>query len=673
MADRIAVMDRGQLQQYGSPDDLYERPGQHVRGALHRLGAEQLPRRALRRRRRCTSATGASTSASAAASSRAATSATGLTATIRPERVRVVEAGSADATISAQVTLVEPLGPKDVVHLEYQGTDVRVVLPPDARPSIGSALGLHFDPGAGARLRRRHRTGGALMARVRLEGVSKRFGTVTAMDDVTLDIADGEFFAILGPPGAGKTTTLRAILGLEKPDSGRVLLDDEDVTDVWPGDRDIAIVFQNLALYPDKTVFGNLAFPLKQRKLPKSEIAERVQRAAKVLKIEPLLDRKPAKLSGGERQRVAIGRAIVRDPRAYLFDEPLSALDALLRLEMRSELKYLQRDLNRTLVYVTHDQVEAMSMADRMAVLRDGAVQQVATPEDIYHRPVNRFVATTIGSPPMNFLPATARRQNGARHGRARELHRPRGGRPRRARGRRALLRRHPPRGRPRAAGRGRHRGERVRDRAARRRDRRRPAPRRPRRQGARAADGALRRRRGGADLVRPAAPAHLRRRRDSRSHPPPAKPSSRSAYRPAENSGEGACRAVARGRGPPTAPDVWPSPAPERLSEVHVARRSIRSSRDSSARQPARRRARGRRALVDRLARADGRDRPPGQPADARSRDRRRRPPRLPAERDGAQPQDAVGRGHRHARAVAPQPVLEPDDARRRAARLGA
>jgi multiple sugar transport system ATP-binding protein len=251
------------------------------------------------------------------------------------------------------------------------------------------------------------------MARVRLEGVTKRFGGVTAMDEVTLDIADGEFFAILGPPGAGKTTTLRAVLGLETPDSGRILLDDEDVTELWPGDRDIAIVFQNLALYPDKTVYGNLAFPLKQRKLPKAEIEERVQRAARVLKIQPLLDRKPAKLSGGERQRVAIGRAIVRDPRAYLFDEPLSALDALLRLEMRSELKYLQRDLNRTLLYVTHDQVEAMSMADRIAVLREGAVQQVAAPEDIYHRPANRFVATTIGSPPMNFLPATARRANG--------------------------------------------------------------------------------------------------------------------------------------------------------------------------------------------------------------------------------------------------------------------
>ncbi len=246
------------------------------------------------------------------------------------------------------------------------------------------------------------------MARIRLENVTKRFGPVTALNGISLDIADGEFFTILGPPGAGKTTTLRTIVGLETPEEGDVFLDDERVTDVYPGDRDISIVFQNLALYPDKDVFGNLAFPLKQRKVPKGEIKRRVGETAQLLHIEHLLRRKPAKLSGGERQRVALGRALVREPRAYLLDEPISALDALLRLEMRTELKHLQHDLGRTLVYVTHDQVEAMSMADRIAVLREGVIQQVAAPEDIYHRPANRFVATVVGSPPMNFFPATA-------------------------------------------------------------------------------------------------------------------------------------------------------------------------------------------------------------------------------------------------------------------------
>jgi multiple sugar transport system ATP-binding protein len=251
------------------------------------------------------------------------------------------------------------------------------------------------------------------MAGIRLENVTKRFGPVTALSGVSFEVADGEFFAILGPPGAGKTTTLRTIVGLEQPEEGDVYLDDERVTEVWPGDRDISIVFQNLALYPDKTVFNNLAFPLKQRKVPKAEIRQRVDAAARTLHIEHLLDRKPAKLSGGERQRVALGRAIVRDPKAYLFDEPISALDALLRLEMRAELKRLQRDLRRTLVYVTHDQVEAMSMADRILILREGTVQQIAPPEDIYHRPANRFVATVVGSPPMNFLPGVASRSNG--------------------------------------------------------------------------------------------------------------------------------------------------------------------------------------------------------------------------------------------------------------------
>jgi multiple sugar transport system ATP-binding protein len=251
------------------------------------------------------------------------------------------------------------------------------------------------------------------MASLRLEHVTKRFGNVTALKDVSLEIADGEFFAVLGPPGAGKTTLLRTIVGLERPESGDVYADDERITDVYPGDRDIAIMFQNLALYPDKTVFGNLAFPLKQQKRPKDEIRERVEKAAAILHIEHLLKRKPAKLSGGERQRVALGRALVRDPRAFLFDEPLSALDALLRLEMRAELKHLQRDLGRTLVYVTHDQVEAMSMPDRVAVLREGVVQQVDTPENVYHQPANRFVATVVGSPPMNFIPCTVGAHNG--------------------------------------------------------------------------------------------------------------------------------------------------------------------------------------------------------------------------------------------------------------------
>jgi len=252
------------------------------------------------------------------------------------------------------------------------------------------------------------------MAGIRLEGVTTCYGAKVALSDVSLDVHDGEFLAVLGPPGAGKTTLLRTIVGLETPTAGDVFIGDQRVNDVWPGDRDISIVFQNLALYPDKTVYNNLNFPLKQRKTPKAEADRRIRQTAELLRIEPLLDRKPGKLSGGERQRVALGRAMVRDPQAYLFDEPLSALDALLRLEMRTELKRLQRELGRTLVYVTHDQIEAMSMPDRVAVLRDGVIQQVAGPEDIYNRPANRFVATVVGSPPMNFLPAEASWPNGS-------------------------------------------------------------------------------------------------------------------------------------------------------------------------------------------------------------------------------------------------------------------
>jgi ABC-type sugar transport system ATPase subunit len=251
------------------------------------------------------------------------------------------------------------------------------------------------------------------VASIRLEGVTKRFGGLTALREVDLEIGDGEFFTVLGPPGAGKTTLLRTIVGLERPQEGEIYADDERITETYPGDRDIAIMFQNLALYPDKTVFDNLAFPLRQRRTPKDEIRRRVESAAATLHIEHLLKRKPGKLSGGERQRVALGRTLVRNPKAMLLDEPLSALDALLRLEMRLELKRLQRELRRTMVYVTHDQVEAMSMSDRICVLREGTVQQVDTPENIYHRPVNRFVATVVGAPPMNFIPARAEHRDG--------------------------------------------------------------------------------------------------------------------------------------------------------------------------------------------------------------------------------------------------------------------
>jgi multiple sugar transport system ATP-binding protein len=245
------------------------------------------------------------------------------------------------------------------------------------------------------------------MADIEFHNVTKTFGQNVALDDMSFRVEDGEFFVILGHPGAGKTTTLRSIVGLERPDSGSILIGGRDMHGVAPGQRDVGIVFQNLALYPDKTVYDNLAFPLRQkgRNLSKAEIDERVRAAAEILRIVPLLDRKPAKLSGGERQRVAIGRVMTRAPQVYLLDEPLSALDALLRMDMRVELKRLQQELNKTLVYVTHDQIEAMSMADRVCVLVHGHVEQIGTPSEIYDRPATVAVARTVGSPPMNLLP----------------------------------------------------------------------------------------------------------------------------------------------------------------------------------------------------------------------------------------------------------------------------
>jgi multiple sugar transport system ATP-binding protein len=245
------------------------------------------------------------------------------------------------------------------------------------------------------------------MATVHVKNLLKKFDQNIAINNTTLEIHDGMFMVFLGPSGCGKTTTLRCIAGLEIPDGGQILIDGEDVTRLPPSARDIAMVFQQYAIYPHMTVGENLAFPLKAVKTPRAVIEERVNEAAHKLHIEGLLHRKPGKLSGGEMQRVAIGRAIVRRPKVFLMDEPLSNLDAKLRTEMRAEIKRLQSDLNATTIYVTHDQLEAMSMADRIAIMYGGIVQQNGTPADVYDRPSNLFVAGFIGSPAMNFVPCT--------------------------------------------------------------------------------------------------------------------------------------------------------------------------------------------------------------------------------------------------------------------------
>jgi multiple sugar transport system ATP-binding protein len=243
------------------------------------------------------------------------------------------------------------------------------------------------------------------MAQVSLKEVSKVYpGGVKAVKDVNLTIGDAEFVVLVGPSGCGKTTTLRMVAGLEEISAGTISIGERVVNDVPPKDRDIAMVFQNYALYPHMSVYNNMAFGLKLRKFPKAEIKARVDEAARILGIEKLLERKPKALSGGQRQRVAVGRAIVRQPKAFLFDEPLSNLDAKLRVEMRSELKKLHRRLNTTTIYVTHDQEEAMTLGDRVVVMKDGIIQQVAAPLTIYNQPVNKFVAGFLGTPPMNFL-----------------------------------------------------------------------------------------------------------------------------------------------------------------------------------------------------------------------------------------------------------------------------
>lgn len=252
------------------------------------------------------------------------------------------------------------------------------------------------------------------MADLQLKHIYKRYaGGVTAVSDFTLDIDDKEFIILVGPSGCGKSTTLRMVAGLEEISEGELYIGGRLVNDVAPKDRDIAMVFQNYALYPHMTVFENMAFGLKLRKVPKDEIARKVEEAARILDIAHLLDRKPKALSGGQRQRVALGRAIVRDPQVFLLDEPLSNLDAKLRAQMRTEISKIHKKLGTTFIYVTHDQTEAMTMGDRIVVMKDGLIQQIDTPTNLYNTPVNQFVAGFIGSPQMNFVDAKLLKQNG--------------------------------------------------------------------------------------------------------------------------------------------------------------------------------------------------------------------------------------------------------------------
>jgi multiple sugar transport system ATP-binding protein len=254
------------------------------------------------------------------------------------------------------------------------------------------------------------------MARVLIRNLNKKFGEVHAVKGVNLEVRDREFVVLVGPSGCGKTTTLRMVAGLESISSGEILIGDTVVNELPPMDRDIAMVFQNYALYPHMSVYDNMAFGLKMRKFARDEIRGRVREAADILGIEDYLARKPRQLSGGQRQRVALGRAIVRHPQVFLFDEPLSNLDAKLRVQMRVEIKRIHERLGTTAVYVTHDQVEAMTLGDRVVVMKDGLVQQVGEPLELYNTPTNRFVAGFIGSPAMNFATVNMRDEQGAIH-----------------------------------------------------------------------------------------------------------------------------------------------------------------------------------------------------------------------------------------------------------------
>src|SRR6204780_1214249 len=304
-------------------------------------------------------------------------------------------------------------------HHPDQGRRVQLGTDHDRRPARRRAAAHHLRLPDGLLYRgpdRRRDKGLMLMADVTLRKVIKRYDDVEAVRGIDLDIADHEFVVLVGPSGCGKSTTLRMIAGLEDITDGDIMIGGDVVNDVQPKDRDIAMVFQNYALYPHMTVAENMSFGLRLKHYPKAEIKTRIDEAARMLDIVELVDRKPKQLSGGQRQRVAMGRAIVRNPKVFLFDEPLSNLDAKLRVQMRIEIKKVHQKVRTTTVYVTHDQVEAMTLADRVVVMNHGRIEQIGTPNDLYHHPATRFVAGFIGSPAMNFVPCRLEDAGGATH-----------------------------------------------------------------------------------------------------------------------------------------------------------------------------------------------------------------------------------------------------------------
>ena len=413
LADRIVIMHEGVLQQVGTPNEVYSHPqnlfvAQFVGSPVMNIANATVKRSGGRRQRH-----GRGGAARASPSRRTARQAQRQR---RQEAVARHPPGGRAGRARGGRRLRAGRGPyhRAARLLRHRRPAVR-----RADAACPHPLGLRHQgrqpglcphrPGAGALLRHGERTvpgSASLMAHIELKNVSKKFGNQTALRNLDLEIADGEFFVLLGETGAGKTTTLRLVAGLEKPTEGQVFIDGIDVADWGAAERDVALVLQQYSLYPRYTVRQNLEFPLKSklRRVADAEIAERVARVAKTLRIEHLLERKTDRLSGGEMQRVSIGRAIVRNPRVFLMDEPLSALDAKLRETLRTELKNIQMNLGQTFLFVTHDQIEAMSMGDKIGVLNNGRLVQSGTPYEIYNNPKNTFVARSVGSPPMNLL-----------------------------------------------------------------------------------------------------------------------------------------------------------------------------------------------------------------------------------------------------------------------------